>query len=541
MSYFSVSDCQEYGTLRTDRTVTIRGHDKNESNPIGTSRIDLISFLSVIMKSNSATAEEKTTMRLLSMHLGSWNMFCKLDMRHGASFSVTLIPRRQLLSKTFVSLGNDNLKTSLFALKTPRLDMGLSSPRNSLLFRSIATEYQILKCKSLKQHDNIITLFGCCWQSLDIYASQPIPSLILEGTQLGDLATFSRSHELTLRERLRLCIHITSGLKAIHSLGIIHGDIKLENVLVFDSNRGYTAKVADFGSALVLSEIELPSRRPLGTILYSPPECFEAGATFGRDEFFRIDIFSLGITLSALLQGDHVLENMKQLGSQLTSLKKDGQLSDWILSVDCDGSVIAEHDDTWEPDATWPIDSVQTDGIIWEKYILLIRGTLAALSNERFGSTDEVLPILRSMLRLQLQNTPQLRNDRGKKRSKSSAVKDTLERWARMSAILGVKKARLAKISGANIQSSTRLHHDEFDAITLSCYPKFCPVDVIRASRLVQKYRAYRKQQTLLSSRWRLIARLPSKRREQGQARNTEIRKAYQYVLKRMKQTLGEW
>jgi serine/threonine protein kinase len=321
--------------------------------------IDLMSFMSVIARSEDTNTEKWTSLVLLSIHLGPWNLFLPFTPYRGAFFSVTVVPRRYILRQTDVSLDSGHSIPNLVALKTPRL--GQDDKRNSRLFRSIAKEYQILQSESLKHHENIVSVCGCCWQSLDTYAGPPIPCLILEGTELGDLVNFSQTRELTLRERLRICIHVTSGLKAIHSIGIVHGDLKPENILVFHSKqRGYTAKIADFGAAILLGETTLPCRKPIGTILYSAPECYDHGVAFGREELFKTDIFSLGIVLSALIQGMYVLEELKKLqDSRLESLKREGQLDNWMIALSYQDSkdmatqhIIgsADHDTAWETD-----------------------------------------------------------------------------------------------------------------------------------------------------------------------------------------------
>lgn len=163
-------------------------------------RFNLLSFLSVITYFRSGSAEEAAILRLLAIRLGEWNVIETYSQYHGQHFSVTLLSQRVLLSATNTSLGLDELASKLYAAKTPRPAEDHSSLRNSMLFRSMSTEYQILKYESLKSHANVIKLFGCCWQSLDIYARSPIPCLILEGTKLGDLANFSRTKDLSLRE-----------------------------------------------------------------------------------------------------------------------------------------------------------------------------------------------------------------------------------------------------------------------------------------------------------------------------------------------------
>ena len=51
-----------------------------------------------------------------------------------------------------------------------------------------------------------------------------------------------------------LCLDIARGLSSLHQAGLVHGDVKAENVLVCSSpSRRYLAKISDFGFSVVVS------------------------------------------------------------------------------------------------------------------------------------------------------------------------------------------------------------------------------------------------------------------------------------------------
>ena len=67
----------------------------------------------------------------------------------------------------------------------------------------------------------------------------------------------------------------------LHSLDILHGDLSGNNILLAcnnDDQRGFTAKVADFGMARILGESQSVQTRAIGTITHMPPELMLDGA-----------------------------------------------------------------------------------------------------------------------------------------------------------------------------------------------------------------------------------------------------------------------
>ena len=113
--------------------------------------------------------------------------------------------------------------------------------RNDVLhaFREISR----LCAPSLKSHPNIVKLVS--WgMSLDVLEavnldSLSTPLLILEKARC-DLAQLIKSQEyetLSYETLCHLSLDIGHGLSAVHSSGIVHGDLKLENILIFSESQ----------------------------------------------------------------------------------------------------------------------------------------------------------------------------------------------------------------------------------------------------------------------------------------------------------------
>jgi serine/threonine protein kinase len=122
---------------------------------------------------------------------------------------------------------------------------------------------------------------------------------------------------------LGLAIDIAAGMRAIHAVGVAHCDIKPQNILIFESaDVGYTAKIADFGSALLLSNVEDRVRPPGGSSFWRAPEC---SGELTVDGFVKADSYSLGFIVWNLLTG-----NMAVL---LMQAVEEGRF-DWGMTLD---------------------------------------------------------------------------------------------------------------------------------------------------------------------------------------------------------------
>jgi len=159
----------------------------------------------------------------------------------------------------------------------------------------------------------------------DIDRSGPSPFLTLELIEGGSLAERLARGPLPIEEAVRIAIQILDGLRALHTLKIVHRDVKPGNVLLTANG---TVKLADFGLARHLEGEETWTTQPdsiLGTLLYLSPE-----QALGRDVDVRSDLYSVGIVLFEMLAGRLPHEGRSGLGTLLGHLKENPvDVRDW--------------------------------------------------------------------------------------------------------------------------------------------------------------------------------------------------------------------
>ena len=110
----------------------------------------------------------------------------------------------------------------------------------------------------------------------------------------GDLLDYLDSHTLTQARAVAIMDQVLSGVEYLHSRGICHRDVKLENVFVDDSEN---VKLADLGFASIVFDGQVSEQR--GSMAYVAPEVLTSRCFDG----YKADVFSCGVMLYILLTG----------------------------------------------------------------------------------------------------------------------------------------------------------------------------------------------------------------------------------------------
>ena len=122
-------------------------------------------------------------------------------------------------------------------------------------YRRLATvlpDLRIMEHPPLKHHSNIIELLGFGWTAL---GENLLPYMVVEHGIHGSLRSYMAGHQnLPLLSKIIFSGDVAAGLMALHACQIVHGDLKLDNVIVFDSwdrPSGTIAKLCDFGHSIL--------------------------------------------------------------------------------------------------------------------------------------------------------------------------------------------------------------------------------------------------------------------------------------------------
>lgn len=142
---------------------------------------------------------------------------------------------------------------------------------------------------AMLSHPNIVAVYDFSKDS----SCQYIVMELLEGITLKQY--MQKKGALSWKEALHFATQIAKALSHAHSKGIIHRDIKPQNIIV---GKDGSIKVADFGIAHLQSESSTEARETMGSIHYISPE-----QAHGDPVDARADIYSLGVVMYELLTG----------------------------------------------------------------------------------------------------------------------------------------------------------------------------------------------------------------------------------------------
>ena len=154
------------------------------------------------------------------------------------------------------------------------------------------------------KHPNIISINTASHDDEYIYITMPY-------LKRGSLHNLLNNRYLTLKEIIKYSLDFLSAIEYVHSRGVIHCDIKPNNILIDDNNN---AILTDFGSALYLNN----GKARLKNVYYkhiAPEQC--TNSLISK----KVDIYQIGTTLYRMCNGNYEYDKQAKRYKDLNSLK----------------------------------------------------------------------------------------------------------------------------------------------------------------------------------------------------------------------------
>jgi serine/threonine protein kinase len=238
----------------------------------------------------------------------------------GATFSV----RRTLFGDS---------KDVVFKSRVPDPDQDGNTPFMQKI-EAILLELRVLTHSPLRKHDNIVRLIQVGWEGDALDKTIKWPVLIIDFADRGTLADFFENEAVVdFSTKRSISLDVAKGLQGLHDCQIVHGDLKLLNVLIYsDDDRHVVAKLSDFGGALLDSPDILA--KPMGTPPWTAPEY---DTLRSRGELLKSDIYALGLLIwQVMIDGndpfcdDSIFDLPKTNIDRLDAIKQWKQSDDFL-------------------------------------------------------------------------------------------------------------------------------------------------------------------------------------------------------------------
>lgn len=177
----------------------------------------------------------------------------------------------------------DIVARRIVAIKVMRVDM-MDNPKNVERFKR-----ECIAAASLN-NPNIVKVYG-----QGIVDGRPyMANEYVDGRTLRDKLNVVSGHNFPPLEACEVMLQLTSGVQYIHDHGILHRDIKPDNLFYLPDG---SVKIADFGISTQLGEKQIGDA-VTGTVYYTAPEILMGGEAGPSS-----DIYSMGIVFYEMLTG----------------------------------------------------------------------------------------------------------------------------------------------------------------------------------------------------------------------------------------------
>jgi serine/threonine protein kinase len=256
-------------------------------------KADFITLISLICEIYRAYGDELAPVR----HTHP-NNETKYNTGHTSTVSHTRILNH---GASRVTRGTTSAESEFIIVKRPRQSV---LEEQSYALTSFITELRIRTHPPLKQHPNIARFRGVRWDFEDEEATTPRPLLLEELAPQGALDQFWKKWKfvkMNFKSKLDMCQDLTDGLVALHQCGVVHGDVKPENLLVFPRQGAkdeFMVKLTDFGHSVF--EHNCLNALPAFTPQWCAPEA-DVATNMSFSDMKATDCYSYGLVVLSIM------------------------------------------------------------------------------------------------------------------------------------------------------------------------------------------------------------------------------------------------
>jgi serine/threonine protein kinase len=120
--------------------------------------------------------------------------------------------------------------------------------------RILLNEIRIMHHTPLRDHPHTLSILGYGWRTM---GANPLPYIVVDYGEYGTLREYLSDTPRSLNTKMIMAGDVSAGVTVLHQCQIIHGDLKLDNIVVshsWDRPPGVIAKICDFGHSIILTE-----------------------------------------------------------------------------------------------------------------------------------------------------------------------------------------------------------------------------------------------------------------------------------------------
>ncbi|MEM1119173.1 MAG: serine/threonine-protein kinase, partial [Bacteroidota bacterium] len=179
---------------------------------------------------------------------------------------------------------------------------------------------------SLPPHQNIVRYDACYRFNRGITGEMDFA--ILEFSEEGNLEQFLNRKQLTAKEKKIIVRGILDGIAFLHRNGVIHRDLKAQNILIYRESGVWMPKITDFGLGRYVGEGDTITNSAIGlSYAYAAPEQIQ-----NEKIYKNVDLWAIGVIIYRIMVGE--LPFVGRSGGDGRSAQSQLELSKKIVNLD---------------------------------------------------------------------------------------------------------------------------------------------------------------------------------------------------------------